>query len=322
MAIEVPALPAPTTAAEYQQAALADIEAGGGAEPTETDPQVTPSPVEAGANADGEPKPTEPKEAAPAPTSEEKPGEKPEDKKGFDALVREKAALRKREQELKAKEEKAARFEKAEQLIADGDYVGASALMNVPYNALVTQILKGKAKPEDNPKAAQEKPEDNSEVAQIRAELRAMKQERVKEQALSHVTQIMRDGGDKFALVAARGAEGEVLAELDRYYQETGELPSQDPIETLRIGLEAVEEKIAKEAEKWAPVLEILTKRRAPGNVASVASKDVAPSAASGGQARAASKTLTNSQVPVRTTPPEPNTPEEFRAALLAEIEG
>jgi hypothetical protein len=328
--------PAPLKAADYQAAVLADLESGTpdpavaaeidvpaekpGALETKAAreiTQATPNADDAAPNGDGG-ETGAPKNAPPA--LDPKPEEKA---KGFDALVREKAALRKRESEIKAREEQVGRMERIEKAAKDGDALGVLAALGLNYDRAVQQALGIQKK---DAKTPEKKPEVTG-LDEVRAEMKALREEneryRANQARADHVSRIgefTKANEDKYPITSAKNAHAQALGYLEKYYAETGELPSNDAHENYRIALEALETDLAKEAKSWEA---ILTKTKKPANDTPAAGiqppKPAGQSAASNRPAQ--SKTLTNSQVAHKAPPAEPKTAEDYQRAVLAELE-
>jgi hypothetical protein len=91
----------------------------------------------------------------------------------------------------------------------------------------------------------------------------------------------------RFKHTAAFEAEHEAVAYIERYFNETGELPGENIQETMEIALEAVEAHYVKQAEKWAKVL-------TPGNTSSSVAGNKQAVPAAGAVSQQAARTLTN----------------------------
>jgi hypothetical protein len=312
---------APATAADYQQAAAALLQVG------ETETQTTQAPAEpaaetaeGGATADP---PSDKTASAPSPEEkkapeEEKPSEPEPEKKaeepmrrGFDTLAREKAALRKQQQELDTLKEKYAKFDQA------ADPMSALLAKGYTYKQLVEQILAGKV-PETKPAEARA---DDPVLKKVEALEQMLTQERAQaRRAQAYAKAVELAPAEKFPFVAAKGAHATALEYLESYYNDTGEMPGANVEESISMALEAVETALEREARSWEALL-TKAKPRTTGTVGGSPTKEAAPQAASS-QARAVSKTLTNAQVaPASHTTQKPQTPEDYQRLALSILE-
>lgn len=305
---------APKSAAEYHAEAMALM--GGGAAPAPAEPvaaePAVPNPPPPGVKAE-EPEQAKPEEGK-AP-EEEKPVEPPAPK-GFDVVVREKAALRKEKLEFE-KQRKEYEELKAAREIASTDPIAAMSKLGLTYEQVTRAALglkraEGGAKPEekkDDPTLAAVKALEEKLAAQERraqnAELRA---------TLGTVT---KAHADKLPLTTAMGMENQAVQYLQQYINETGEMPAATLEDSLRVSLEAIEANLELQAKAWEGVL---TKTRKPATVGTqVAAPKPAVTSATSGQAKQP-KSLTSSLTAPATpgADDEPQTDEDYRARALA----
>ena len=303
---------APVTDSEFQAAALAALNAES-PEPEATsaaEPAI--EPVKA-----GEVPAKEEEKAETKPAETEKKDDEP---KGFDVLVREKAALRKREQQLHEKEQSFAKFEAAK---TGKDPLALLAAAGFSYRDLVQQVIDGKIsdKPADGKT-------DTPEVAALRAQVAEMQkmftQSRVEAQQAQvqgRAAELALEGGDKFKVTTAKKMTNRAIRYLEEYYQQVGEWPAATLDDSLVMALEAVEADLRREADSWRP---FLTPGGEPAKVvgtepAMVSPKEVVRQGTSGQAPQ--SKTLTNSLVaPARSDTDVPRTSEEYQRKALAEL--
>jgi hypothetical protein len=252
-------------------------------------PEPAPEPVKA-----AEPVPEAPKDVPDA------------DLKGFDTLVREKAALRRREEALKLRE---AQFDPISKALDSDDplaYLQASGKFT--YEQLARQLIEGK-RPEPQ-KARQDDPVVQ-EVQQLRKMLLDERANAQRAQAYASVVETVRGDPARFKFVAGRKMEQQVLQNLEAYITDTGSLPAEDMATSIKMAAEAVELSLRKEAASWAA---LLTPEKSVGSVphspenAVVRPKEIGKPA----------MTLTNAQASVPARPATPKTTEEYRAAALA----
>lgn len=311
---------APKSPAEYQAEAMKLIAE---AEPAAPKPEVT---------VPGEVPPAEPTLAdaekalaaevkAEAESAELPPAEKPPERqnKGFDALVREKAALRKKEAEVDAKLKKhAALLEAAE----TGDPSALLRAAGVTHEQYTKHIL-GLPVGERKPPAAKPEPDNAvlAEVKRLNERLEAAERKAQQAELQGVFTSVAKEHAASLPFTAAMGMEGQAMQYLQQYFNETGEMPGATIEESVRMSLEAVESNLAQQAKAWEGVL---TRTRKPGTVAGTVPAGNPKSAvqsAKSGQASAA-KTLTSSlnapAKPGADEDHEPRTAEEYQARALA----
>lgn len=282
---------------------------------------VTPAPPAPAAAATPPPAPQVDPSAPPAQTETPPPAETPptqvEPPKGFDVLAREKAALRKREQEINDRAAKHARV--IEVLERGGSTLEILAAAGRSYQDATQEVLTGK-KPAAAP-AAGARPADDPLVQQVNKLTEMLTQEReqrARAEAVTKVTAAAQANPDKYKLVNARGAAPQAAQMLADYFTQVGELPVPGNFDaSLGVALEHLETNLAKEADAWAGVLQ---KSGYTVTKSGVAPKTAVtpPASAQGTQSR----TLNNGQAApvIRTPPAEPKTEAEFRAAALREF--
>lgn len=230
----------------------------------------------------------------------EKPAPKP-DRKGFDELVRAQSTLRKREQELIAREQKHEAFLRAAE---SGDPIAAFQAMGLSWNDVVRKVVAGSNAPAQT---TAKQPEAESallaEVKALRAEREQEKRQAFIEQTKAQAKQAVTANAGDFPLLSEEDdPAGLVIAELESYHAQTGRLPVQaseqgytkaEWQESLKLAAEVVEERLVEEAKKridQAKKYEArLTKLKKPGSTPDSSTKP--DSSATSGQATQ-SKTL------------------------------
>ncbi len=272
---------------DYRAAALTAMEAAEREAPPEVktvektdermDPTIVVPPEVDGAGKDG--LRTEGKTDAPV-----KAGEKPEDapksrfEKSFEDLVREKAALRKQADELKQKSSQLSRDEKLMEAVRSGDPAAILAAAGVKYDP--AKAIEVKAN--DPMKTLAE------EVRELKEQLAGKTRAENRNNVLSQMKTMASKDNVKFQYVAALGEEDAALSYVDRYYAENQELPVPgDLAASMELALEATENRLRKEAERYKKVSAGLTTD--PGASKKDAEKAVPPAVSN------TSKTLTNS---------------------------
>jgi hypothetical protein len=326
---------APKTASDYQSAAMAALTAAEKGNQTQTTtPPAQTGAVQAKGTDDGGATDLDPKDETSAANQEpdKKTDDKPEFLKGaFDKLTTEKAALR------KERESFAAERKELEALAAKGaKYADAKTPMELLRAAgfswkdaaeeMTGLRPEGEEEPEKPTKQKGEKlkledidPEAAKDLAEFRAE-RARKHETEVRAKLTDVAKAHAEkGGEKFKFVAKLGEYDKALDFINEHFAKHGELPGATPTEAMEIALTYVEANLRKEAEKWKGVL---TGGQDDGTQES-ADEAVRESAVSQAESDRAvsSKTLTNTSGGRPTNnSKQPSSPEEYRAAALAEL--
>ena len=265
------------------------------------------------------PKAEEPKPEAPAPKVEEPKEEHPKFlKNAFEKLAKDRAALRAEADAVKPLAEVAKAFDAGTltalaRARAAGDKLGMLAALGVSYKELVADVIDrpGKAPAKAAPAPG---PEEDDRYSALKAELEALKQERMQEKTTSMrnelVGRVKGILGDKFPLVSELGTSEQVFGMLERHmYQNGGTMPADDYESSILLMAEAAEQQWRDQATKWE---RILTKAKPQGTLPNV----VAPSDAGPSGRVAPGKTLTNAAVAPRTAAPEPQTRAERIKAL------
>ncbi len=238
------------------------------------------------------------------------PAEKPSSRveKGYEDLAREKAALRK---EKEAIQQEAAELKAYREAARGGDALALLAAAKIPWRRAAEQVLATNEAPAQKAASKAEPDERDRRLAALEQEIASTKAQAARQNLMGQLKELTKD--KRFAHVSHMEAEGQVISYIEKYFNETGELPGSNLQETMEIAAEAVETQLAKEAARWEGVL---TKLR-PGAVVPV-SKSVVPAV---GAVSQQAKTLTNSagsgpkSTPV--TPHKPKTDEEYQLAAI-----
>lgn len=311
MPTEKAAAPAPAAPAPLDYSAIA-AELPTDAPTTEEAP-VTEKPVE---------KPVEAKpEGEEKPKGEEKPAEKGEGdpfKRGFEQLVKQQKELR------EAREASKHGFELAEVVspaqaaalktaLAKGDKLGVMNALGISYTDIASAMV-GASKGEA-PKPPAEKPQEEQkpvavlppEVQEVVAAYKQMQAQQQKQTIDTAIKDVITKNATKLKHVAGLEAVDEVSAVLEEMYRRAGGLPSNDPVENIRIAAEEAESRLARQAARWSKVLTPATDSATiPSGKAPVT--PVSPAQSSGG------KTLTNKLgAPAPSTTPSDNLDDLFR---------
>lgn len=229
--------------------------------------------------------------------------------KGFEDLARERAAFRAEREAAKPQLESARAMTEAAQR---GDAMALLAAARIPWSQAARQVLEGHGtKSPQNEKTDEVDPRD-ARLAALEKEIATTKEQAARANLMTQ----LKSRSSKYPHLSALEAEHEAMAYIERYYNETQQLPGQTLDETLEIALEAVEAVKAKEAKRWEGVL---TKLR-PGAVVP-SSKTAVPAAGATSQ-QAATKTLTNDhgsgpRSASNVAPKQPKTAEEYQLAAL-----
>ena len=292
---QAPAAPAPSRNERVQQAIQEAVK-------QEAD-------TKAKAEAPAEQKQTEAKFVEPA---------KGEDK-SFDKLLKEKKALREKEEALKPMREAAKAFDpgtlaaiaKAKE---SGDPLAALAALGYSYADLAKRMA-GVKEPEKAPEKPAELPEPvknlQSEVAVLKQELAERRSREAQSALMEGVKNFVTE--KDFPHVAKLEEHNAVLAYLSRFYAETGTYPAETFKENVEIAAQAVERALAAQAKKWERVL---TPKPAPVTVPVEGSRESSPSVGK----ESTGKTLTNSQsTTIQAVGPEPKSREELFKQLAAD---
>lgn len=296
------------TAADYVAAATAIAEG-----PAPEVPAAVETLIPAGANSSepvevstvaetpGEEKPLEADKIEAPPPADKKPASRIE--KGYEDLAREKAAFR--------KEREAAGAERAlSEAAKRGDAMALLAAAGIPWSKAAQQVLDGTGK-RSAPEVEEPDPRDQR-LAALEQEIATTKASAMRQQLMGNLKELTKDA--RFKHVAGMEAEGQVIGYIERYFNETGELPGSNLQETMEIAAEAVETQLAKEAARWSKVLTGFK-----GGATVPSSKSVVPAA--GASSQVASKTLTNNvgsgPAPASAAPKKPKTDEEYQRAAL-----
>lgn len=297
-------VPAEASDTQFQAAALAHLE-----QVAQTTPETKETPA---ATPEAAP---EKKASLEAKIPEKSENTGPDMKRGFDALAREKAAMRKTQNEAADMRRKLEAYENAK---TPADLL---AVRKWGYDDITRQLLKGEYSPEGAKKPAQ-----NEEMNAVLEEVRELKQRLAQEQN----TATRREIENKFSsygkaneaslpFVTAKGAQRMALSYLEQYVNETGDLPGKDLEESMVMAYQAVESDLEKQATEAA---DLLTRVKKPAHTMPSTVEKAAPSAESS-QANSFQKTLTNSLAspgkPAKQA--EPQTPEDYRKLALAELE-
>ena len=293
---------APTTENEFQAAALAALEA--------LPPKEAPVAEETKVEAAPEAKPEEKKD------EEKKEDEAPEQlKRGFDSLAREKAGLRKKEQELESRLKLLERYENAKTPM---DLLQAKGFS---YDDVTRQILKGEHVPAEKEggfaaKNAEKEPEWVNEFRELKNQLQQERALNARRELEGKFAEYASKNADKLPYTMAKGDQVRAFKYLEQYARENNELPGETVEESIEIAYRAVEKDLEKEVNAAAA---LLTKIKKPAINMPVASEK-AVNGAESSQAES-QKTLTNSMVsPGKArSEPEPKTEEDYqRLALMA----
>lgn len=196
---------------------------------------------------------------------------------------------------------------------AAGDVKGILAALGVKPGDVQYEAVKDEVAEAQKPKT----PED-PRYDELKREFESLKDERRQERTtrgrattLETVKEMAKD--PKYQYVGELGAFDEALSAVEEYIQLHGEMPAETREESLRLGLDLVEERYKKEAEKWERVL---TKRKSNATIQSEA-PGTQPQAVS----EVAHKTLshTTAPAPVR-APSEMQSSEDYITEALKAI--
>ena len=243
--------------------------------------------------------------------------------KSWEKLMQEKAELRRQQEALKASPQLAIPNAQAlAKAVQSGDALGAISALGFTYADVTKQLL---ATPEAPPAAVTPAAEATPAALNLPPELQqrlqrldqleawAMQQQR--QSILNNVKEVLP--ADKFKLITGRGEYETVLGYLERFHAETGTLPGATFNESVQIAAEALEARLAQEAEKWKKVL---TPAQPPANVQGEAQRSPPQS----GQVTSpvnTTKTLTNTTTAPAAVKPELTTRAEIFADLLKDPE-
>jgi hypothetical protein len=269
--VEIVAAPAPVTAVAAAEAPAAD-------EPEVSEADDDSPVAEAPAASKPEVKPEVKVEAKPSRLE-----------KSYDDIARQQAAIRKDREALAAEKTELASARSLAEAAKRGDAMALLAAAKIPWSKAAKQVLEGHGVevPDDEEPEADAPTALRQEVDQLKARLAARDAADTQAQFMNALQTKLKEGGDKFKLVAARKAEMQAVRFISDFYNETGRLPGEDFDETMEIALEAVEARLVKERDSWAPLL-----TSASGAVTVPASKSAVPA---GAVSQQAPKTLTNS---------------------------
>jgi hypothetical protein len=230
------------------------------------------------------------------------------EEKGFEKLMREKAALRPYQEVAKTLPvESLQALAKAK---AAGDPMAALKALGFSYADVAE-----KAATTPPPSKAVEAEEESPTVAALKAQVAELRQERQAEKSAKLRTEALEKAKEaikgKHKMVEGMGAEDKVLAYIEAYWQQTQEMPGENFEESIEIAAAAVEKELEKEAEKWRKVL---TPANPVPNVTDGASGKAPAGTGTPG------KTLTNSSAsaPSRGVP-EPQSRDELFKQILAD---
>lgn len=201
------------------------------------------------------------------------------------------------------------------QALKTRDAMALLAAANIPWSEAARQVLEGTgAKP---PKAAAKDDDEptglKAEVAELRNRLAARDAAEGRAKVSAKIGTLVKDN-PKFRHVDKMEATDQVLAFIEHYHKETGELPGATPEESFEIAAEAVEQHLAKEAKRWAKVLP-----GSSGDATKPISKSEVPAAEATSQQ---AKTLSNTTGSGPKTAPVASkktvkTPEQYQQEVL-----
>ncbi len=291
---------------DYRALTLAALEA----EPAEpeapvADPAAPPAPVADPAA------PAEPAKADEKKVEPEAPKSRFE--KSFEDLVREKAALRKQADELKAKDGSIARDQRLMDAVKSGDAMAVLAAAGIPWSKAAQQVIGADGKPE----APAEDPVKSlaAEVAELKAELASKNRTENRNNFLAQAKALAAKEAEKFPYTAGLGEEESALHYIEAYFKENQELPIPNDLPgSLELAMEATENRLRKDAERFSKV-KGLTPAGEPGK------KDLKPVVPPVVR-DSAGKTLTNStgsgpRGSSGNQPPVRKSEEDYRKAAL-----
>jgi hypothetical protein len=327
------------TAADYQSEALAALSSAGGDQT-----QTTPPPAQAGAEKaqgkdDGGATALEPKDEASATEPEKKAPSEGDDipkgiKAAFEKLTADKAAFRQEReglvQKLKDAEERAAKAEglagakSPMELLRAAGYSWKDAVEEMtglrPEGEEGEPAVKpGKATESKKLTLEDIDPEAAADLREFRRQRQEAEAKAGREKVSSKLKEFAEKAGDKFKFTAKLGEYDKALDFINAHFAKHKALPGATPEEAMEIALAHVEADLRKEAEKWRGLLTPGQEGGTQESADEAVRESAVPQAESD---RAVSiKTLTNS-LGGRTTnnSKQPSTPEEYRAAALAEM--
>lgn len=316
-ASEAPAAQPPSSAAppaegppNYRQAALNAILQGQAAE---TPPAETAKAPEA-------PAPPEKKAEEPPPAEAPKTEEKAEPAaRHFEAIAREKAALRKEREALEAERSGLGRFREAAELARSGKHGAAAKALGLDYGAWTEEVLAGGAKesPEETPRerALREEVDGLKKWREeYQREQSAQAEHRQEVEILGRLGDVVKGAGEAYEYVSKLGERGlrEAHGLLKREFEATGELPGGSPGAAMKWALDKVE------AFYDEQVGQLLSTEKAKRRVAPAVTKSAASPQETNGQA--VPRSLSNSQAsapPPRQAEAETADPEELRERTI-----
>jgi hypothetical protein len=220
-----------------------------------------------------------------------------------------KAALRKEKEEFAGQSGPSKAMTEA---AAKKDAMALLAAAGISWADAARQVLEGGgAGPAAKKPAAEEVDPRDARLAALEAEIQSNKSEAMRSKVMTQVQTLVKDN-PKFKYVAGRAAEAEVISFIERYHEQTGELPGDNIAESLEIAAEAVETHLAKEAASWSKLLTPVSSAVTPPAKAAVPAAEATSQQA---------KTLTSSTGSGPKTAPvaskKSKTPEEYQQAAL-----
>jgi hypothetical protein len=232
--------------------------------------------------------------------------------KTLEDVAREKSALRAERAALAKDKDRAARAEALLEAAEKGDAMRLLTAAKIPWNAAAKQVLEGV--PDKAPAPAGE---PSAAERRIEALERELAQNKAQANRIAVLTKVhdQAKSDPKFKFVAGLDASERALQYLERFHAETGELPGQTLDESIELALEAVENQLSREADRWRPLL-------GSGATSAPAAK---PAVSKVAVSQQAPKTLTNDTgsgpKPAPGNTRAPKTEDEYRADALKLME-
>lgn len=241
--------------------------------------------------------------------------------KSWEKLMQEKAELRRQQEALKANPQLAIPNAQAiAKAVQSGDALGAIAALGFTYADVTKQLLSTPEAPATRPSAEPQAPTaavppELQQRLQRLDQLEAWAMQQQRQSILNNVKEVLP--ADKFKLITGRGEYETVLGYLERFHAETGTLPGATFNESVQIAAEALEARLAQEAEKWKKVL---TPAQPPANVQGEAQR-APPQSGPVTSPVHTTKTLTNTTTAPAAVKPELTTRDEILSDLLKDPE-
>lgn len=310
---------APKSAADYQSAALTAIKTQPKAPANAPSPVVPPVADTVQSDVGGKPVADAQKEAPKEAPKEEGKFKPPSETiaKSFERMAKERAANRQEAERLKS-------LQGLEQRLGPQ---GVHALLQAQQKGDIKGILSALGvKPGDVQfEAAKDEVEEiksegsnDPRYDELKREFEALKQERQQERlkngrarTLETVKELAKD--PKYQYVNEFEGHAEALQLVEEYIRAHNEMPAETREESLRLGLDLVEEKYKAQAEKWSKVL---TKSKPGETIPTIEASAQSPQVAS---EETRSLANTSSPAPVRSAP-EPKSQDDYIAATLKAI--